>query len=117
MDAPSTTSTPHKVMASQVSPPKPMSTGEHLKLQQECFNHKLNAMKLRREGKAEEADTELNPKKCIKEPLTVFGEDFMNGVQLRGLSLMNERSIKKLTYNYAKYFKEIQCPTSETRCM
>ncbi|CAO2832472.1 unnamed protein product [Amaranthus hypochondriacus] len=66
---PSTTSTPHKELASQVSPPKLMSSGERLKLQRACLNHKRNAMKLRREGQAEEADAELELAKKLEAQL------------------------------------------------
>ncbi|KAL9255464.1 Vacuolar protein sorting-associated protein 27-like protein [Drosera capensis] len=38
--------------------PKPMSSQERFKLQRECLTHKRNALKLRREGRVEEAEAE-----------------------------------------------------------
>lgn len=49
--------------------PKPMSSNERLKLQRECLNHKRNALKLRREGRTEEADAELEIAKKLEAQL------------------------------------------------
>lgn len=38
--------------------PKPLSSQERFKLQRECLTHKRNALKLRREGRVEEAEAE-----------------------------------------------------------
>ncbi|GAB2259645.1 hypothetical protein Droror1_Dr00010500 [Drosera rotundifolia] len=38
--------------------PKPLSSQEHFKFQRECLAHKRNALKLRREGRVEEAEAE-----------------------------------------------------------
>ncbi|KNA03803.1 hypothetical protein SOVF_205660 [Spinacia oleracea] len=48
---------------------KPMSTQERLKLQRECLKHKRNGLKLRREGKTEEADAELELAKKLEAQL------------------------------------------------
>ncbi|GAB4826797.1 hypothetical protein Ancab_033678 [Ancistrocladus abbreviatus] len=39
--------------------PKPLSSHDRFKLQRECLAHKRNALKLRREGQTEEAESEL----------------------------------------------------------
>lgn len=49
--------------------PKPMSSNERLKLQRECLNHKRNSLKLRREGRTEEADAELEVAKKLEAQL------------------------------------------------
>jgi len=51
------------------SPPKPMSSHERFKLQRECLAHKRNALKLRREGRTEEADAELELAKKLEAQL------------------------------------------------
>ncbi|KAM3362556.1 caldesmon [Capsicum galapagoense] len=53
----------------EVSPssgPKPLSGRERFKLQQESLSHKRQALKLRREGKTEEADAEFELAKAIE---------------------------------------------------
>ncbi|XP_021734550.1 uncharacterized protein LOC110701244 [Chenopodium quinoa] len=49
--------------------PKPMSSHERFKLQRECLNHKRNGLKLRREGRTEEADAELEIAKKLEAQL------------------------------------------------
>ncbi|KAK9706573.1 hypothetical protein RND81_07G136000 [Saponaria officinalis] len=48
---------------------KPMSSNDRFKLQRECLNHKRNALKLRREGKTDEADAELELAKKLESQL------------------------------------------------
>ncbi|KAH9627225.1 hypothetical protein KSS87_018502 [Heliosperma pusillum] len=48
---------------------KPMSSSDRFKLQRECLTHKRNAMKLRREGRTEEADAELELAKKLESQL------------------------------------------------
>ncbi|KAL9243545.1 hypothetical protein vseg_017420 [Gypsophila vaccaria] len=48
---------------------KPMSSNERFKLQRECLNHKRNALKLRREGRTDEADAELELAKKLESQL------------------------------------------------
>ncbi|KAJ8443058.1 hypothetical protein Cgig2_004263 [Carnegiea gigantea] len=55
------------------SPPKPMSSHERFKLQRECLAHKRNALKLRREGRTEEADAELELAKKLEAQLEEVG--------------------------------------------
>ncbi|KAF3666799.1 hypothetical protein FXO38_08936 [Capsicum annuum] len=53
----------------EVSPssgPKPLSGRERFKLQQESLSHKRQALKLRREGRTEEADAEFELAKAIE---------------------------------------------------
>ncbi|XP_057550394.1 uncharacterized protein LOC130828430 [Amaranthus tricolor] len=68
-DSLSTSSTLPEEQAPNASPSKPLSSSERLKLQRACLNHKRNALKLRREGKTKEADTELESAKKIESKL------------------------------------------------
>ncbi|CAH9082388.1 unnamed protein product [Cuscuta europaea] len=52
---------------------KPLSGRDRFKLQQESLNHKRNAFKLRREGRAEEADAEFKLAKAIESQLEESG--------------------------------------------
>ncbi|XP_009105116.1 uncharacterized protein LOC103831016 isoform X2 [Brassica rapa] len=49
--------------------PKPMSSRDRFKLQQESLSHKRQAMKLRREGKMEEAEAEFEIAKTLEAQL------------------------------------------------
>ncbi|XP_019170113.1 PREDICTED: uncharacterized protein LOC109165694 isoform X1 [Ipomoea nil] len=49
--------------------PKPLSGRERFKLQQQSLNHKRQALKLRREGRSEEADAEFEKAKAIEAQL------------------------------------------------
>ncbi|KAL1191695.1 hypothetical protein V5N11_025847 [Cardamine amara subsp. amara] len=51
------------------SAPKPMSSRDRFKLQQESLSHKRQAMKLRREGKMEEAEAEFEIAKTLEAQL------------------------------------------------
>lgn len=69
-NSPSTsTTTSQEQRGPSHSPPKPMSSHERFKLQRECLNHKRNALKLRREGRTEEADAELELAKKLEAQL------------------------------------------------
>ncbi|CAH9130865.1 unnamed protein product [Cuscuta epithymum] len=52
---------------------KPLSGRDRYKLQQESLNHKRNALKLRREGRAEAADAEFKLAKAIESQLEESG--------------------------------------------
>uniref|UniRef100_A0A7N1A301 FYVE-type domain-containing protein n=1 Tax=Kalanchoe fedtschenkoi TaxID=63787 RepID=A0A7N1A301_KALFE len=56
-----------KTISSAASPP--LSSRDRFKLQQKCLAHKRQAMKLRREGRTEEADTEFQLAKEIESKL------------------------------------------------
>lgn len=58
-----------KKEANNSSALKPLSSRERFKLQQESLNHKRQALKLRREGKIEEADAELELAKALESQL------------------------------------------------
>ncbi|VVA93793.1 unnamed protein product [Arabis nemorensis] len=69
-----TVSVPHppakeKENSPSTSAPKAMSSRDRFKLQQESLNHKRQAMKLRREGKMEEAEAELEIAKTLEAQL------------------------------------------------
>uniref|UniRef100_A0A5B7CG03 FYVE-type domain-containing protein n=1 Tax=Davidia involucrata TaxID=16924 RepID=A0A5B7CG03_DAVIN len=49
--------------------PKPMSSRDRFKLQQESLSHKRQALKLRREGRMEEADAEFELAKALESKL------------------------------------------------
>ncbi|ESQ29264.1 hypothetical protein EUTSA_v10023224mg [Eutrema salsugineum] len=51
------------------SAPKPMSSRDRFKLQQESLSHKRQAMKLRREGKMQEAEAEFEIAKALEAQL------------------------------------------------
>lgn len=55
--------------ASPSSGPKPLSGRDRFKLQQESLSHKRQALKLRREGRTEEADAEFELAKAIESQL------------------------------------------------
>ncbi|CAN4083881.1 unnamed protein product [Withania somnifera] len=55
--------------ASPSSGPKPLSGRDRFKLQQESLSHKRQALKLRREGRTEEADAEFELAKAIESRL------------------------------------------------
>ncbi|XP_039141554.1 LOW QUALITY PROTEIN: uncharacterized protein LOC120278873 [Dioscorea cayenensis subsp. rotundata] len=54
---------------------KPLSGRERLKLQQESLAHKRNALKLRREGKIEESEAELELAKALESQLEEGGAE------------------------------------------
>ncbi|KAL3828383.1 hypothetical protein ACJIZ3_017185 [Penstemon smallii] len=58
-----------EAIASPSSAPKPLSSRERFKLQQESLGHKRQALKLRREGKTAEADAEFELAKAIESRL------------------------------------------------
>ncbi|XP_074270098.1 uncharacterized protein LOC141593048 [Silene latifolia] len=68
-----TYSTVSSTVKEEQSPPqvttKPMSSSDRFKLQRECLTHKRNAMKLRREGRTDEADAELELAKKLESQL------------------------------------------------
>ncbi|KAL3522105.1 hypothetical protein ACH5RR_014939 [Cinchona calisaya] len=55
--------------SSHQSGPKPLSSRDRFKLQQESLNHKRQALKLRREGRTEEADAEFELAKALESQL------------------------------------------------
>ncbi|KAL8130134.1 hypothetical protein V2J09_019289 [Rumex salicifolius] len=66
---PSISSTAQEELSPPNPAPKPMSSHERFKLQRECLNHKRSALKLRREGRGEEADAELQIAKTLEAQL------------------------------------------------
>ncbi|GMH05367.1 hypothetical protein Nepgr_007207 [Nepenthes gracilis] len=52
--------------------PRPLSSHDRFKLQQECLSHKRNAFKLRREGHAKEAEAELQLARALEVQLEEF---------------------------------------------
>lgn len=66
-------SSPSSTLKEEQDPPslasKPMSSHDRFKLQRECLTHKRNALKLRREGKTEEAEAELELAKKLEAQL------------------------------------------------
>lgn len=66
---PSVSSIVHEELSPPNPAPKPMSSQERFKLQRECLNHKRSALKLRREGRAEEADAEFQIAKTLEAQL------------------------------------------------
>ncbi|RAL49627.1 hypothetical protein DM860_001918 [Cuscuta australis] len=58
---------------------KPLSGRDRFKLQQESLNHKRTAFKLRREGRAEEADAEFKLAKAIEAQLEESGTGSSSG--------------------------------------
>ncbi|KAJ4887301.1 phosphoinositide binding [Raphanus sativus] len=57
------------VVREKENSPKPMSSRDRFKLQQESLSHKRQAMKLRREGKMEEAEAEFEIAKTLEAQL------------------------------------------------
>lgn len=76
------------------SPPKPMSSHERFKLQRECLAHKRNALKLRREGRAEEADAELELAKKLEAQLEEVGPHDSTSPTSGGVGLAEDASVE-----------------------
>lgn len=71
----STTSNTSKELSSSNVGSKPISSRDRFKLQQESLSHKRLAMKLRREGRMEEAEAELELAKALETQLEDLGSN------------------------------------------
>ncbi|KAG5516604.1 hypothetical protein RHGRI_037358 [Rhododendron griersonianum] len=71
----STTSSTSKELSSSNVGSKPISSRDRFKLQQESLSHKRLAMKLRREGRMEEAEAELELAKALETQLEDLGSN------------------------------------------
>ncbi|CAB4275892.1 unnamed protein product [Prunus armeniaca] len=70
-----TTSAGQKDHGSPSLDPKPLSSRDRFKLQQESLGHKRQAMKLRREGRMEEAEAEFELAKALENQLELPYQD------------------------------------------
>ncbi|PQP92165.1 uncharacterized protein Pyn_15276 [Prunus yedoensis var. nudiflora] len=70
-----TTSAGQKDHGSPSLDPKPLSSRDRFKLQQESLGHKRQAMKLRREGRMEEAEAEFELAKALENQLELPAQD------------------------------------------
>lgn len=70
-----------KERGSSNTPPKPISSRDRFKLQQESLAHKRQALKLRREGKTEEAEAEFELAKALETQLEELSAQESGGVE------------------------------------
>ncbi|GMN49740.1 hypothetical protein TIFTF001_018903 [Ficus carica] len=70
-----------KERGSSNTPPKPISSRDRFKLQQESLAHKRQALKLRREGKTEEAEAEFELAKALESQLEELSAQESGGVE------------------------------------
>ncbi|KAI5386331.1 uncharacterized protein LOC127100669 [Lathyrus oleraceus] len=123
-----------KKQDSPSAPAKPLTSRDRFKLQQESLAHKRQALKLRRDGRTEEAEAEFELAKAIEIQLEelaahdanksdavddVIVEDFLDpqllsalkSVGLEGLSVASKKSPEKL--ETVKYVAKIENPNQE----
>ncbi|CAN6552886.1 unnamed protein product [Malus baccata var. baccata] len=101
-DIPSSSQKHH---GSPSSDPKPLSSRDRFKLQQESLGHKRQAMKLRREGRMEEAEAEFELAKALENQLdlsaahdstTVDKGESMDDVSVEGLDPQLLAALKEI---------------------
>ncbi|XP_065049801.1 inactive anthranilate O-methyltransferase 1-like [Musa acuminata AAA Group] len=96
---------------------KPKSGRDHFRIRQDSLSHKLNALKLRREGKIDESEAELELAKALEKQLEDFDQandklSYLYGLLAEALNIMVSQGIisedKVDTFNLPIYGASMQ---------